>query len=61
MYFSLLKDIPPRPLGETRVCKHWSAVVYTVISDFHVLFETCIICFVYVHIIISMYKQIHKI
>jgi hypothetical protein len=61
MYFSLPKDIPPHPLGGTRVRRHWSAVIYTVITGLHVLYETCIICFVYVHIKISMNKRIHKI
>jgi hypothetical protein len=61
MYFSLPKDIPPCPLGGTRVRKHWSAVLYAVITGFHVLYETCFKCFVYVHIIVSMNKQIHRI
>ncbi len=61
MYFSLPKDIPPHPLGGTRVRRHWSAAIYTVITGLHVLYETCIICFVYVHIIISMNKRTHKI
>jgi hypothetical protein len=28
MYFSLPECIPPRPLGETRVRKQWSALYY---------------------------------
>jgi hypothetical protein len=61
MYFSLPKDIPPRPLGGTRVRKHWSAVIYAVITGFHDLYNCYVICCVYVYIIISMNKQIHRI
>jgi hypothetical protein len=57
MYFSLPENIPPRPLGGTRVRKHWSAIVYIVITDLHVYHKICFICFVYVHIIVSMNKQ----
>ncbi len=32
MYFSLPKDIPPRPLGGTRVRRHWSSLMYAVIT-----------------------------
>ncbi len=38
MYFSLPKDTPPHPLGKTRVRKHWSAIIYAVIADFHALY-----------------------
>jgi hypothetical protein len=40
MYFSLPEDIPPRPLGGTRVRKHCSPVICTVITGFRVLYET---------------------
>jgi hypothetical protein len=40
MYFSLPEDIPPRPLGETRVRKHWSTMIYAVITGFRLLYET---------------------
>jgi hypothetical protein len=46
MYFSLPKDIPPRPLGGKRVRKHWSAVIYAVIT----VVTHCIIVISYIYI-----------
>jgi hypothetical protein len=39
-FFSLQEDIPPRPLGGTRVRKHWSTMIYAVITGFRLLYET---------------------
>jgi hypothetical protein len=61
MYFSLPEDVPPRPLGGTRVCKHWSAVICVVFTGLHISYNCYVICYVYVHIMISMNKQKHRI
>ncbi len=50
MYFSLPKDIPPRPLGGTRVREHWSAVIYAVIT----FLMYCIIFMSYIVYMISL-------
>jgi hypothetical protein len=48
MYFSLPKNIPPHPLGGTRVRKHWRAVYYfisyysTTLSTYHVMMTVCL-------------------
>jgi hypothetical protein len=59
MYFSLPEDIPPHPLGGTRVRKQWSALYYFIpyYNTEHVKFQTH--SFVYIGIIIvviNIYK-----
>ncbi len=61
MYFSLPKNIPPHPLGGTKVRKDWSAVIYMVITLYTALYIYYSMWYMYARTDISINKHIYRV